>query len=72
MQPVKSKEFHEYYVGKTCELSQFVIDNTGEFERGLAYFQFTCEAEDISKEKEVILKDKVLYHMIHKFGQLII
>ena len=43
----------------TCELRSFVGKEFGTFNRGSAFFQFTCDLEDISKDKEVLLLSKV-------------
>ena len=63
LEPVDADTFYIYEVKKDCELRTFVTEeNPGSegFKRGRAYYEFTCETEDIAKDKTVILREKVI------------
>ena len=57
-------EYDKFEVTTTCELRRFVEDKVGEFKRGAAFYQFTCDYEDISKDKKVLLMSKVHMRMV--------
>ena len=46
-------------VTKDCELRKFIEDKHGRFERGLAYYQFVRETEDIYDDTNVVVMDQV-------------
>ena len=48
-------------VTKDCELRKFIKDKRGRFERGLAYYQFVRETEDIYDDTNVVVMDQVGY-----------
>ena len=63
--PVNLEDFYRFEVPKTCELRKFVEQKLQNlhlniaYKKGNAYFEFTCATEDIEKNKEVLLMDKV-------------
>ena len=55
--PVKNPEkFKHLHVSRDCSLIELIEDINGlKFRQGCAYFEFTNEEEDITRDKQVIL-----------------
>lgn len=64
---VKNDRFQEYIISYDCELKEYVENKLKlEFRRGCAFYAFQEEFKNISKEKELILIEKVSMHHILK------
>ena len=62
---ISLEQFYHFEVPQTCELRKFVEQQLGKYEKGHAYFQFTCATEDIENYKEVLLMDKVKFIQLY-------
>ena len=60
LQRIGRWDLSEHEVSHNSELRDFVENELKlEFKRGCAFYEFVHDFEDISEEKDVILKDKV-------------